>query len=88
MIALALDEFFRYKRSAWRPAVAGEPGAFEDDPTAAHRFASRWLMIPLSRAVDTLVLEIGPSPSPVRDALTRVAARCPDFVEWYTLTSA
>jgi hypothetical protein len=83
VVHLGLDEFYRYKRASWRPP-SGAEGELTDDPAAAHRFAARWLMIPLTRAVDTFVIEVGPQPSPLREALGRVAARCPDFVEWHT----
>lgn len=86
VLHLGLDEFYRYKVRSWRPA-SDEPGDYSDDPASAHRFAARWLMIPLTRAVDTLVVEIGREPSRLREALESVAARCPDFVEWYTLPS-
>jgi hypothetical protein len=82
VIALALDELYRYKRETWQPSAA-EPGLFSDDPEESHRHAARWLMIPLSRAIDTLVVEIATKPSVVRDALLKVAKVCQDFVEWH-----
>ena len=39
-------------------------------------------MIPLSRAVDTLVIQVEAGPSRVRDALRHAAEECVDFVEW------
>ena len=72
VIALGLDDLYLYKRESWQPPLA-EPGSFTDDPEEAHRHASRWLMIPISRAVDTLVLHVQKHSSPVRDALSRAA---------------
>jgi hypothetical protein len=82
VIALGIDEFFRYKDHSWQPA-SGQETPYGDDPAARSRFASRWLMIPLSRAVDTLVLEVGAGRSRLKEALQHVADRHPDFVEWY-----
>jgi hypothetical protein len=81
VIALGLDELYLYKRDTWQPP-ATEPGSFTDDPEEAHRHAARWLMIPLSRAVDTLVIQVQKGPSRVRDALSHAAKACTDFVEW------
>lgn len=83
-IAVELDELYRYKRETWQPPAA-EPGSFADDPEEAHRHAARWLMIPLSRAVDTLVIQVEAGSSPVRDALHNAAEACVDFVEWHAV---
>jgi AAA domain len=88
VVNLGLDDFFRYKEQSWRPPAESAAGAFPDDPLAADRFACRWLMIPLCRAVDTLVVQIGRESSRVHAALERVAARCPDFVEWHSVSMA
>lgn len=87
VIALGIDEFFRYKEQSWQPP-AGQEAPYSDDPAARNRFASRWLMIPLSRAVDTLVLEVGAEWSRLKEALQRVADRHPDFVEWHKIVGS
>ena len=45
-------------------------------------------MIPLTRAIDTLVIGLGTAPGPLRSVLRRVADRHPDFVEWTELLPA
>ena len=82
-IALGLDDLYQYKRDTWQPPPA-EPGVLADDPEGAHRHAARWLMIPLSRAVDTLVIQVQSGSSRVRDALAVAAEACADFVDWQT----
>ncbi len=79
-INLGLDAFYEYKRSLWRPPAASEPGVFADDPALAHLFAARWVMIPMTRAIDTLVIQTDAKPSPIRDALDQAAKACSDFV--------
>ncbi|WP_436642658.1 hypothetical protein [Microbaculum sp. FT89] len=54
-----------------------------EERTAA--FASRWAMIPLTRAMDTLVINISKQPGTVRDALEKVCGKREDFVEWICL---
>ncbi len=83
-IALGLDDLYRYKRDTWQPPPA-EPGVLTDDPEGAHRHSARWLMIPLSRAVDTLVIQVQFGSSRVRDALAQAAEACADFVDWQTV---
>ena len=41
-----------------------------------------WLMIPYSRAIDTLVLHIRSRTTYLGHALHAVCGRCGDFVEW------
>jgi hypothetical protein len=82
VLALAIDEFFQYKLDTYRPGA----GDLLDDPDARLRFAARWLMIPISRAIDTLVLTVSDKPSPLRDALRQVAARYTDFVSWQEIS--
>ena len=40
-----LDQLYQYKYSDWRPDPDSE-GGLTHDPTAAARYAARWLMIP------------------------------------------
>lgn len=80
-----LDDFWEYKRSQWL-ATEHDPGELFDTPEErAVEFASRWLMIPLTRAMDTLVINISAAPSPIRTALLKVHQQRGDFVEWQSL---
>lgn len=74
VVLLALDEFYNYKLKQLT-ASAG----VGDNPKIQ---AARWLMIPLTRAMDTLVIHITDHESPVRDALKAVAAQFGEIVEW------
>ncbi len=53
---------------------------YQDLDTTAKQFAARWGMIPMTRAIDTLVLQVSPA-TPIADILRRLAAKHPDFVE-------
>ena len=76
-----LDDFFEYKTNDWNSRqIAGAPA---DAERQAALHAARWLMIPLTRAIDTLVIQVGQRPSRVHTVLERVAQKCQDFVEWH-----
>jgi hypothetical protein len=77
-----LDDFYDYKVGEWQ---ANAPAGASDADPQASLFAARWLMIPLSRAIDTLVIQVGRRFSPLKAALREVADACQDFVEWRTV---
>jgi hypothetical protein len=74
-----LDDFYDYKVGDWH---ANAPADASDADRQASLFAARWLMIPLTRAIDTLVIQVGGRSSPLKAALREVADACQDFVEW------
>ncbi|MCI0457342.1 MAG: AAA family ATPase [Gemmataceae bacterium] len=74
-----LDDFYDYKFNE------GHVGAVATGPDAQRQaalFAARWLMIPLTRAIDSLIIQISTRPSRLRTALQLAARTCQDFVEW------
>jgi hypothetical protein len=84
VINYAFDDFWEYKYRQWLSAP--QPGDLFDTPEErAAAFASRWAMIPLTRAMDTLVINVSSQQSLIRNALAKVHARRGDFVEWIKL---
>jgi hypothetical protein len=79
VVAAALDEFWEHQVKGYSPGTREEPIG---DHEAALRHAARWIMIPLSRAMDTLVVHINSKDTSVGRALHNVARRLPDVVEW------
>jgi hypothetical protein len=78
---LGIDDFYDYKMSTWtRPTDLGE--SFVEDSLLAQRFTARWIMIPCTRAIDTLVLNIHNPNSTLGHSLKVIAKRCSDYVEW------
>ncbi|MGV2113736.1 RNA helicase [Agrobacterium salinitolerans] len=51
-----------------------------EENAAAH--AARWIMIPLTRAMDTIVVNVGAAPSLLKSALMVVHDKRRDFVQW------
>ncbi len=47
--------------------------------------ASRWAMISLTRAMDTLVINVSAQPSLIKEAPARAQKQRVDFMEWIQL---
>lgn len=60
---------------------------FTSPEELAKRYACQWLTIPLTRAIDTLVLHVDDEQSEFKSALRRVAEELPDVVEWRSATT-
>lgn len=84
-VNLRLDELYDYKLDEYRPPAQI---TFLENEKAAHLFAAQWLMIPLTRAIDTLVIQINSIDHPIGRALQTAARECKDLVEWRTVASA
>ncbi len=82
VVNLDLDGFYRHKVERYRLLPRKETNSPRDAIQEAHLYAAHWSLIPLTRAMDTLVIQITGQPGPVREALQRAAAECRDFVEW------
>ena len=83
-VNLGFDELYDYKQRQYTPP-AQTTFAFRDDVREAHLFAARWLMIPLTRAIDTLVIQIRSRDHYIGQVLQAVAQAYPDLVEWHTV---
>lgn len=85
-VNLGLDDFYSYKLATYSgPPVPLAPGDLGKDVDSARLHAARWTMIPLTRAMDTLVIQISQLYSPVRAALQAASTECGEYVEWVTL---
>lgn len=78
VVAAALDRFWDQQQAS----ADLREGDLASPAEQARRHAARWCMIPLSRAMDTLVISIDDAGSEMGRALRSVAARMPDVVEW------
>jgi len=59
-----------------------KPTEEPSDEETKESFAYRWSMIPMTRAVDSLVITLKNPKGDYATALRAVAAKNPDFVEW------
>ena len=78
VVAAALDRFWDQQQAS----ADLREGDLASPAEQGRRHAARWCMIPLSRAMDTLVISIDDAGSEMGRALRSVAARMPDVVEW------
>ncbi|WP_205626875.1 hypothetical protein, partial [Pseudoponticoccus marisrubri] len=81
----ALDDFYDYKYRKWLNAPQDLGGLFDAQEDLAAAFAAQWTMIPLTRAMDTLVINLSTRTSPLKDALRDVFQQRQDFMEWLKL---
>ena len=80
VVCLSLDEFIDYKKSQYIPPEQGD--LMMNAEHLADLFAARWLMIPLTRAIDYLVLQISNPEHPIANVLRKTANDFPGIVEW------
>jgi len=77
VVNFALDTFYDHKSR-----LAVEQGRSYDEQ---RDYAGLWTLLSLTRAIDTLVLNISSSDSPVRRALEKVYHTQQDFIQWIRL---
>jgi hypothetical protein len=85
VINYAFDEFWDYKYRQSLAASQESGNLFDTPEERAGALASRWAMIPLTRAMDTLVINVSQEPGIITDALENVRKSRSDFVEWIEL---
>jgi hypothetical protein len=85
LLNYAFDEFWDYKRRQWLTSERDRESLFETVEERAASFAARWAMIPLTRAMDTLVINVSARPSPIKKALADIQERRADFMTWIRL---
>ena len=82
VINLAFDDLYEYKYRTFGPTDEEAAQDFFNRDEAARHHALRWLMIPLTRAIDTLVIHVSSEDSFVKDKLRLAARECINIVEW------
>jgi len=82
VVCLDFDEFYDYKLRNLQPTAHEEGELFFNRAKWVEDAAARWLMIPCTRAIDTLVLQIRSRDTPLGRILSQVQLECPDVVVW------
>jgi AAA domain len=85
VINYGFDDFWEYKFRQWMSSSHGTGNLLDTPEERAADFASRWAMIPLTRAMDTLVINVSARPGVIRQALAKVHKQRADFVEWINI---
>ncbi len=83
-INLGFDDFYDHKSAIARKLGPPPTDGIADMEGWARRFAATWAMIPLTRAIDTIVIEVSPRDSPVMAALRKIhSGSGADFMSWH-----
>lgn len=82
VVCFALDEFFDYKKENAEISDESKLDVFYEESDAALEYAKKWLMIPLTRAIDTLVLHVSDKDSYVGTVLQNLHAQYADDIIW------
>ncbi|GGG55974.1 DNA or RNA helicase [Pseudohongiella nitratireducens] len=83
VVNFALDEFFEYKKETAEFSEAEEADMFFETESAALEYAKKWLMIPLTRAIDTLVIHISDSDSYIGKVAKELQRSHPENIEFH-----
>lgn len=78
-INLELDEFYSYKLNSYVDEGQLVLKSLED---RRKEFAANWLLIPLTRSIDTLVIQIKDSDSFIGKILREIYEKNKEYVEW------
>lgn len=81
MVCLQLDEFVRYKEETYEEADSQASLFQEDAEDKKHRFVHQWSLIPLTRAIDTVIITLKNPRSKYTTHLKAIADELGDFVE-------
>lgn len=81
VFCFSFDELYDYKLRSYDPQSAVQD-LFRKDDEAAELFAKNWLMIPLTRAIDTLVIHVNDLNHPITQGLRATAEKMPGIVDW------
>lgn len=82
VVCLELDEFLKYKLNTFDNSIVEESFRLETEEQRKHRFAYTWSLIPLTRAIDTLVITIKNKDSEFSQKLKELYIENKDFVQW------
>lgn len=82
VVCFALDDFFECKRAKPEISNVDREKLFFNDDESASEYAKRWLMIPLTRAIDTLVIHIRNPHSYIAEVFRLVREKYPETVQW------
>jgi len=84
-INMCLDKFWEYKLNSYQRPVNHSNYLFEDEAISKKQFASKWLMIPLTRAIDSLVIHLSNEESELSKLICKVANEHPEYCKVVTM---
>jgi len=82
VVCLELDEFINYKLNTFDESIVEDDLRLETVDQRKNRFAYIWSLIPLTRAIDTIIITLKNKNSEFAKKLHEVYIENKDFVEW------
>jgi len=82
----AFDDFWTYKYQQKLNSAISPDNLLDTKEDIATNYASRWAMIPLTRAIDTLVINVSNKDSNIKELLRKIYNKRKDFIEWEVLS--
>lgn len=79
VVCCEFDKFLEEKESEYREG-ASESLMLESPEERKKRYLYNWAMIPLTRAIDTLIVSLSEGNSNIGVILKEIAEECPDIV--------
>jgi hypothetical protein len=83
VVNFALDELYDYKLLSKEAQEIKSNELFMTDEEAQIVFAKRWVMIPMTRAIDTLVIHVADRSSYIGKVMDKMLTQFPDNIEHY-----
>jgi len=80
-INLGFDQFYEYKINTFKNNSNSQLDFYSEDEKKKI-YATRWLLIPLTRAIDTIVLQIENKNSYISNILRKIYEKNTEFIEW------
>ena len=81
VVCCEFDKFLEEKESEYREG-ASESLMLESPEERKKRYLYNWAMIPLTRAIDTLIVSLSEENANIGVILKEIAEECPDIVTW------
>lgn len=81
VICLDFDDFIKYKMETFKEENTGEL-ALETLEEKRNRFVYLWALIPMTRAIDTLVITLRDKNSLIAKILKQIHEENPDYITW------
>jgi hypothetical protein len=82
VVAFGIDEFFDLKVRTAQVSETQRSDMFYEESAAALEYAKKWIMIPLTRAIDTLVLHVKDETSYMGRILRDLHNQRPHDIQW------
>lgn len=82
VICMGFDIFVEEKLAGFDPTIKPDSLFLESIEDRRAKYILNWILIPLTRAIDTIVLSLHDTHSPIGNTLRELALQYPDYIEF------